>query len=192
MNTELSKENSIIISNAKYILNDMNSTMSLGWSINRMSWETGTSAGISGDGSDGEVSQKMDTYGINLGIQATLRNIYRMGIYLRNINSPIIGEGLAQQELSRRLDVGIAYVPISDVLTSLTFSQQLGMKEIGISGGFKYKINNFFDIQLGAQSNPNRFGFGFESTLNSLIFSYSFLSHPVLPSTNQFGIRYSF
>jgi len=192
MDTKLSKENSLIISNGEFILNDMNSTVSIGWSINRMSWETSASSGISGDGTDGFGKQEISVYGINAGLQATLRNKYRMGVFIKNINSPTIGSGLSQQELLRRLDVGIAYLPIPDVSTSLSISQQLGLKDMSVSGGFKYSINKFFTFQLGAQTNPNRLGFGLESTLNNLSFSYSFLSHPVLPSTNQFTLRYSF
>ena len=192
LNTDLSKENSLILSNGKYILNDMNSTLSIGWSINSMSWETGKSSGVSGDGSDGIANQEINVYGVNIGLQATLRNTYRMGIFLKNINSPIIGKGLAQQELSRRIDVGIAYIPLPDIITSLSISQQLGMKNMIVSSGFKYKINNFFNFQLGAQTNPNRFGTGFLITFNNLSFTYSLLSHPVLPSTNQFGLRYNF
>ena len=192
MGTDLSKENSIIISNASYLIKDRNSSMSFGWSINRMSWATGKSAGISGDGSDGESAQEINTYGLNIGMHAALNKTYRMGVYLRNINSPIIGKGLSQQELSRRLDIGIAYVPFQNTLTSLTYTQQLGLTGVKISGGFQYKINNFMKFQLGAQSNPNRFGFGLEGNYKSLTFLYSFLSHPVLPSTNQFGLRYNF
>ena len=192
MNTDLSKETSLVVSSGRYILNDMNSKLSFGWGINWMSWETGNSAGISGDGSDGLNGQTISTYGINLGFQASLRNTYRFGIFLKNINSPIIGNGLSQQELPRRLDAGISYLPLPDVETSFTVSQQLGMQNMVLSGGFKYKINKFFNFQLGAQSNPNRFGFGFSSNIRSLILTYSFLSHPVLPSTSQFGVRYNF
>mgnify|MGYP001277322781 CR=1 FL=1 len=192
MDTELSKENSLIISNGRFIYNDMNSTLSIGWSLNRMSWLTSASAGISGNGSDGIGSQEMSVYGINAGFQATLRNKYRMGVFLKNINSPIIGSGLSQQELLRRLDIGIAYIPIPDVTTSLSISQQLGLSNMIVSGGFKYSISKFFIIQLGAQTNPNRLGLGFQSTLGKVSFLYSFLSHPILPSTNQFSMRYNF
>ena len=192
MSTDLSKENSIIISSGKYILNDMNSKLSIGWGINRMSWETGSSAGISGDGSNGLSGQTISTYGINLGFQASLRETYRFGVFLKNINSPVIGSGLSQQELSRRLDAGISYLPLPDVETSFTISQQLGMQNMVFSGGFKYKLNKFFNFQLGAQSNPNRLGFGFSGNIKNLVLTYSFLSHPVLPSTSQFGIRYNF
>ena len=85
MNIDLSKESSLVVSSGRYILNDMNSKLSFGWGINWMSWETGNSAGISGDGSDGLNGQTISTYGINLGFQASLRNTYRFGIFLKNI-----------------------------------------------------------------------------------------------------------
>tara|TARA_Y100001970_G_scaffold155040_1_gene189921 strand:+ start:8554 stop:9435 length:882 start_codon:yes stop_codon:yes gene_type:complete len=192
MNTDLSKESSVVISSGRYILNDVNSKLSFGWGVNWMSWKTGKSAGISGDGINGLSAQTVSTYGINLGFQASLRETYRFGVFLKNINSPVIGNGLSQQELSRRLDAGVSYVPLPDVETTFTISRQLGMQNMVFSGGFKYKLNNIFDFQLGAQSNPNRFGFGFSADIRNLILTYSFLSHPVLPSTSQFGVRYNF
>ena len=55
----------------------------------------------------------------------------------------------------------------------------------------RYRVNSLFDLYSGAQSNPNRLGFGFKISIGKtdrLKFIYGLLTHPVLPLTQQASI----
>ena len=74
----------------------------------------------------------------------------------------------------------------------------MGNKDSEIRFGIEYKLMESLTIRTGLQSNPNRFSGGFEfgniklATLYNFNFSYSFLTHHVLPTTHQFSIQVKF
>ena len=185
----LSSEKSIGISQGFFILKDMNSMMSLGYTIHFMDWDLGKSAGISGDGSDGIELGSDNTIGIDIGLQAALREKYRVGVFIKNFNQPQIGEGLSAQPLARRLSIGTSYYPIDGVMTSLVLDRLLG-GNIQIKYGMQYKLSNIITMNIGAQSNPNRLGIGLDLNLSGINLNYSILTHHVLPATHQFAMGF--
>tara|TARA_Y100000589_G_C27098189_1_gene606879 strand:- start:408 stop:1292 length:885 start_codon:yes stop_codon:yes gene_type:complete len=185
----LSSESTLGISQGFFVLKDMNSTMSLGYTINLMNWDLGQSAGISGDGSDGIDLGSDHTFSIDIGLQAALRQKYRVGVFIKNFNQQSVGTGLSSQPLPRRLSIGTAYYPVNGLMTSLVLDRLLG-QDIQIKYGMKYEFSKSITMNIGAQSNPNRLGIGLELILSNFNINYSILTHHVLPATQQFSISF--
>ena len=192
-NISLSKEQIFSIAQGFNIQKDKNSHMALGYTANFIQWSLGNSAGISGDGSDG---QNLNGVGINVmtidvGILASLREKYRFGILIKNINSGTVGKNMSRQILPQRINVGITYKPASGLFTTISAERILTSNALQIKGSIRYKINSLLEIYSGAQLKPNRFGFGCKVIINPYTVTYSLLTHPVLPSTQQISIGFT-
>ena len=56
---------------------------------------------------------------------------------------------------------------------------------------FVIDLNSTLSIISGVQSNPNRFGIGFEYKIfNRIIFGYSILTHHIMSETHNFEIKF--
>ena len=188
----LSSEQDIGISHGFYLQKDRNSQLSLGYTLHLYNWNLGASAGQSGDGSDGIPKGSVSASGIDIGILAVLREKYRVGVMMTNVNSPEIGRGISAQPLPRRINAGIALIPYQNVTTSLAMERTLGSKDKQIKAGIEYKLNQFVLLRVGTQSNPNRIGAGFKLQYADIDFSYGMLTHPILPLTHQYNIGFQF
>ena len=62
----------------------------------------------------------MNSFGLDLGVIASLRSKVTLGVFVKNINSPRIGQGSNAQFLPRRLNIGCSYHP-SKILKHLLF-----------------------------------------------------------------------
>ena len=187
----LSKEQTISIAQGFSLQHDKNSHLAIGYTANFVIWEMGKSAGVSGDGSDGIELGNTNAMTLDIGVLATLREKYRFGVMVNNTNSGALGKGITRQVLPRRINIGITYLPLEGLATSIVTEKLLGREELQMKGAFRYNFNSHLIIYSGAQSNPNRFGFGFTFYLNKQSVSYGLLTHPVLPITHQFNIGIS-
>ena len=184
----LAVEQTFSIAHAVELQHDKNSHLAIGLTANFINWDLANSAGISGDGSDGLDLNSINSATLDLGIIASLREKYHFGAFLKNINSGAIGRGMTRQVLPRRINIGITYMPITGLTTSIVSEHLFGRDENQIKGAIKYKLNSYLRIYSGAQSNPNRFGLGFTFILNRQSISYGLITHPVMPITHQFNI----
>jgi len=155
---------------------------------------------VSGDGSDGLELGSINSITIDFGVLASLRESYRFGVFLKNINSGALGKGITRQVLPRRINAGITYIPMPGLSTSIVSEHLLGRDDMQIKAAIRYNLNSNLEIYTGAQSNPNRFGLGFTIKLfrvtdaelgDNYTLSYGLLTHPVLPMTHQFNIGLS-
>ena len=192
LGNDLSKEISVRIGSGFFIQNDMNSKMAVGYSMNIHSWALGKSAGISGNGQDGFKQSTINTLGLDIGILASLRERYWMMCYVKNINSPIIGDGISSQYLRRSLDVGIGYSPMEDLRTNLVFNKQIDTNKINTSASISYQLNHMINFVIGLTTNPNRLSAGFALDVRNFDVRYGFMSHPVLNETHVFELGFSF
>ena len=186
--TTLSTEQTLSIAQGFDLQHDKNSRLAIGYTANFVQWDLGRSAGVSGDGSDGLELGSINSITIDFGVLASLREKYRFGVFLKNINSGALGKGITRQVLPRRINAGITYMPMTGLATSIVSEHLLGRDDMQIKGAVKYTLNPHIKIYAGAQSNPNRFGFGTTFTLNTQSISYGLLTHPVLPITHQINI----
>ena len=187
----LSKEQTLSIAQGFDLQHDKNSRLAIGYTANFVQWDLGKSAGVSGDGSDGLELGSINSITIDFGVLASLREKYRFGVFLKNINSGALGKGMTRQVLPRRINTGITYMPMQGLATSIVSEHLLGRDDMQIKAAIRYNLNSNLEIYAGAQSNPNRFGMGATFTLNTQSISYGLLTHPVLPMTHQFNIGLS-
>ena len=186
--TTLSKEQTLSIAQGFELQHDKNSRLAIGYTANFVQWDLGRSAGVSGDGSDGLDLGSINSITIDFGVLASLREKYRFGVFLKNINSGALGKGMTRQVLPQRINVGITYMPMQGLATSIVSEHLLGRDDMQIKAGFRYNLNSNIELYTGAQSNPNRFGMGATFTFTNQSISYGLLTHPVLPITHQFNI----
>ena len=184
----LSKEQTLSIAQGFDLQHDKNSRLAIGYTANFVQWDLGKSAGVSGDGSDGLELGSINSITIDFGVLASLREKYRFGVFLKNINSGALGKGITRQVLPRRINAGITYMPVTGLATSIVSEHLLGRDDMQIKGAVKYTLNPHIKIYAGAQSNPNRFGLGATFTSTNQSISYGLLTHPVLPITHQINI----
>ncbi|MBC8310926.1 MAG: type IX secretion system membrane protein PorP/SprF [Candidatus Marinimicrobia bacterium] len=184
----LSTEQTLSVGHGLNLQKDKNSQLSFGVVANYVQWDLGQSAGVSGDGSDGLTLGVLNTVTVDIGFIASLREKYRCGVIIKNINSGAIGTGVTRTVLPRRLNAGITYLPISSLSTSISMERLLGNGDIQIKGGLQYSLNSMIDFMMGAQANPNRFGVGAKFKFINQTVTYGLLTHPVLPMTHQLSL----
>ena len=184
----LSVEQTLSIAHGFDLQQDNNSHLAVGYTTNFVNWNLGKSAGVSGDGSDGLALGSLNSITIDFGVLASLREKYRFGVLMKNINSGSIGKGITRQVLPRKINAGISYMPTIGLVTSIVSEYLLGRDDLQIKGSIKFTLNPYIIICAGAQSNPNRFGLGATFTSISKSISYGLLTHPVLPITHQVTI----
>ena len=170
------------------LLKDKNSSLAVGFSANYHMIHFGRSAGVSGDGSDGLESEMIGSIGLDLGFLGSLREKNRLGVFIKNINSPMIGEGMSTQNLPRKIHIGLTTIPNKTMEVSFTMEQLLGYDDAQYRTALQYQLNQFLFLNTGVQVNPNRFGFGFNIEKKNFSISYGYLTHHVLPGTHQFNI----
>ena len=191
-NIELLDESLFGLVLATYLLKDNNSTLSLGVSLNYYTIDFGRSSGVSGDGTDGFGSSSINALGMDIGFLASLRGKNRIGVFIKNINSPKIGRGISNQTLPRKIDIGFSTIPYDPLMISFSMEQLLGYPNPQFKTSIKYQINKMLCLNTGVQINPNRFGIGFVIRKNNISLSYGYITHHVLPGTHQSNIGFSF
>jgi hypothetical protein len=189
MDKNLSSEKSISFSKAFYLLNDANSTLSIGYNINGLIFYQSASAGVNGDGTGGLSSGETTTVGLDIGVHASLRNKISFGAFIKNINNPSIDKGSSSSQLPRRMDVGFTYNPFDGLYTTFAIEKILGQDQSSFRFGIQYDIIETLSFRTGIQMNPNRFGFGLSYKFNKLEMSYSLLTHHLLSPSNLLSIK---
>jgi len=154
----LSTEQTLSIAQGFNLQHDKNSRFSIGYTANFVRWDLGKSAGVSGDGSDGLELGSINSITIDFGALASLREKYRFGVFLKNINSGALGKGMTRQVLPRRINAGITYKPITGLSTSIVSEYFLGRDDMQIKGAVKVTLNPHIKIYAGVQSIPIALG----------------------------------
>ena len=139
-------------------------------------------------GEHGFKQSTINTLGLDIGILASLRERYWMMCYIKNINSPIVGDGISSQYLRRSIDVGIGYSPLDDLRTNLVFNKQIDTNKINTSASISYQLNHMINFVIGLTTNPNRLSAGFALDVRNFDVRYGFMSHPVLNGTHIFEL----
>jgi len=189
---ELLNESIIGIVGSINLLKDKNSTLSLGASLNYHKIKFGKSAGSSGDGTNGILASSVNSSSLDIGFLASLREKYRVGVFIKNINSSLIGNGISSQALPRKIDIGLSILPFDYLMVSFSMEQLLGYESPQFRSSIRYRLNKVLYLNAGIQTNPNRLGLGFILKNKNLSLSYGYLTHHVLPGTHQSSIGFSF
>ena len=189
---ELLSESIVGIVGSINLLKDKNSTLSFGVSLNRHKIKFGKSAGSSGDGTNGISASSMNSSSLDIGFLASLREKYRVGVFIKNINSSSIGNGISSQILPRKIDIGFTALPFDYLMVSFSMEQLLGYESPQFRSSVRYRLNRILYLNAGIQTNPNRLGLGFILKNKKISLSYGYLTHHILPGTHQSSIGFSF
>tara|TARA_Y100001970_G_scaffold294232_1_gene448870 strand:+ start:3152 stop:4054 length:903 start_codon:yes stop_codon:yes gene_type:complete len=188
----LSSEEVVSISQGIRLLNDANSTLSIGYNLNALVFYQAGSAGPNGDGTFGLPESKSTSIGIDIGINASLREKITFGAFIKNINNPSIKKGSSQSHFPRRMDLGITYNPFDDLYTTFAFQRTLGKDKTSFRFGVEYDLTDTFTLRSGIQMNPNRLGFGISYSISNVELSYSLLTHSILSTSSVISIGFNF
>ena len=188
----LSTEKSFTFTHGISLLDDKNSKISFGYNLNYLKIFQNASAGPNGDGQNGLGAKDIDSFGIDIGLLASLRDKVSFGAYVKNINNPKLSKGSSSSHLPRRLDLGITYYPFEQLTTTFAVERVLGYDESSFRFGVEYELSSSLLLRTGIQLNPNRYGAGFSYKVKNFELSYSILTHSVLPITDVFNLKVYF
>ena len=184
----LSKETAVGIHQGILLRTDRNSTISFGYGLKSYTVDYGLSAGVSGDGSDGIDLGSQSSWGLDIGLLASLADRIRFGAKAFNINSPTLGEANSAVRLPQRAQVGIAFSPYDLVWTTASLTKSVG-HPTHFHSGMSYEIQDNIFLKAGMQTNPNRFATGFGVYIKKVRIDYGLITHPVLPLSHQLSIE---
>ncbi len=180
---DLSSEYTFGISHGFYLLKDIHSTLAAGYNLKYYHWSLGESV-------EGLELGSGSAFGLDIGLQGSIYSRTYLGLYILNINTPQIG-ALTKYDLPQRIVAGLAYQPITDLVTAISFNKTVGF-DIQVEGGFEYQIIPMLALRLGVSTSPNRFSGGVGFLYENIRFDYALRTHPVLAETHQFGLSYAF
>jgi len=184
----LSRETAVGFHQGIMLRSDRNSTLSFGYGIKSYTVDYGSSAGVSGDGSDGIELGSQSSWGVDIGLLASLAERIRFGARAFNINSPTLGDANGAVRLPQRAQVGIAFSPYDLVWTTAALTKSSG-HPTHFHGGMSYNILDNVFLRTGVQANPNRFTTGFGVFIKKIRIDYGLITHPVLPLSHQVSIE---
>lgn len=179
----LSRENTFTISHGFYLLNDIHSSLSFGYNVHYYYWDLGQSIENRKLGSAG-------TIGLDVGLQGTLYHRFYGGVFAYNINAPALGK-YTKFDLPQRIVAGVAYRPITQVITSINLDKTIGF-DTQVLGGIEFRPTQWLALRVGAGTAPNRVSAGIGLMFKGIVIDYSFQNHPVLPETHKIGLMYNF
>ncbi|MDZ4121646.1 MAG: hypothetical protein U1C33_04455 [Candidatus Cloacimonadaceae bacterium] len=175
--TSLMSEQIWSLSHGFNLVKDIHSTISFGYTANiyRLSFEN--------EDSDTAV-------GFDVGGMAILHQRTRFGFSVSNLNNPKMGD-TNQNELPRRMAMGIAYVPYEGVTTSIEMKKDFA-KETEFMGGVESRLFESLSIRAGVHSNPATWSAGASFYLSGISLDYSYTHHAVLDGTHYLNLGYVF
>lgn len=180
----ISGEYTFSISHGFYLLKDIHSSLAFGYSLKAYHWSLGESLEWGDLGS-------ATTFGVDVGLLASIYSRTYLGIYFLNINSPQLG-AYTKHDLPQRIVVGLAYQPYDGVTTSLDFNRVLGVGEMQLWGGAEFNVFRSLFLRFGGTTNPNRFSAGIGLKFAQFQLDYALLTHSELGETHQMGLAVSF
>ncbi len=179
----LSRENTFTFSHGFYLMNDLHSSLTFGYNVRYYYWDLGESIENRKLGAAG-------TLGLDVGLQGTLYHRIYGGVFAYNINAPSLGK-YTKHDLPQRIVAGVAYRPITEIITSINLDKTVGY-DTQVLGGIEFRPAPWLALRLGAGTTPNRISAGLGLTYKGFTLDYSFQNHPVLPETHKIGLMYNF
>jgi hypothetical protein len=180
----LSIERSLTLSHGLMLMEDLSSSLAIGYSINLYNLDYPT---VSVTGLD---LGSATTFGLDIGFLARLQERTTAGVFYKNVNNPEIGDPVAT-DLPQRISGGIAYRPYDGVITAAEIEKELG-EDIQFHGGVEFEVADPLRLRFGAQSKPNLFDVGAAFEYRNLHVDVTYTHHPVLDATLHYGLGIGF
>ncbi len=127
--------------------------------------------------------------GLDFGVLGSLYRVWKIGVSMRNINSPSVGRE-SPEYLPRVIRAGLSFSPSDKISTSVDFRQEIGYP-LRISFGQEYGVSDYLFVRAGVQTEPVRFSAGFSLYYSQFGFDYSVIQHSVLPLTHVLSMGYT-
>jgi hypothetical protein len=181
---DLSAERVIGISYGATLHRDIHSSIALGATAKWLYWKLGDS--VPDPSGTSTILGSSSTFGLDVGVQASLWQRTRVGAALVNLNNPTMGNP-TPHDLPQIFRAGICYEPLETVSTVIGTERILG-HDVEFSIGSEAWIFPELALRLGVTSDPNRFTAGFGIRVRQLQLDYAYLTHPELPGTHQVSI----
>ena len=181
---DMSGEYTFAFSHAFYLLKDIHSSLSFGYSLKAYHWSLGESL------QEGDLGSAT-TFGVDVGFLASIYSRTYLGVYFLNINSPQIG-AYTKHDLPQRIVVGLAYQPYDGVTTSLDFNRTIGVGDMQLWGGAEFNVFRNLFLRFGGTTNPNRMSAGIGLQFAQFKLDYALLTHSELGETHQMGLAVEF
>lgn len=175
----LTIERAFTVSHGVTLMEDLSSSFAIGYNLNVYSLDYPTPS-VSGLRLGSE-----NTYGIDIGFVARLRERTTAGVFAKNVNAPAIGE--PEHDLPQRVSGGMAYRPYDGVITTVEVEKELG-KDTQFHGGVEFRVVEPLSLRFGAQTKPNLFDVGIGLDYRQINVDFTFTHHPVLDETFRYGI----
>jgi hypothetical protein len=175
----LMHETTVAVSHGMRILDDAQTQLALGWTLNLYALDYGRS--VSGLDPGNAVS-----LGVSLGAIATVRERTRVGIQVMDVNNPDIGSR-DKEQLPRAVTVGVRYAPYPGVETALDLSNTLG-RDVQYRGGVAVGLTEFASLYAGVITAPSQLTAGLSLGRGGMSLDYGFTSGGVLPVTHHVGV----
>jgi hypothetical protein len=182
--SQLLAEDTVSFAHGFTLFEDSHASAHLGWGMNLYGANFG-------DDLNGESLGQAWTWGLDVGVIATLHERTKAGFFTRNLNNPTIG--VDNEQLKQLVAIGMSYEPIDGIITAFDIRSQIG-EEFRFHGGTEWGITEQFLLRAGIESDPNKLTGGFSvklPTLFSLDYAFS-TGGGVLDSSHQFGLAIRF
>lgn len=175
--TVLMSENQYVLAHGFTLMEDLHSSVQLGWSANIYHLS------MDGFGDDTD-------YGISLGALATLHQRTRFGFAVSNLNNPKLGVN-NQHSIPRKFSLGLSYMPYDQVTTSVELKKDFA-EDTEFMGGVELRLFDPLYLRAGIHQNPATWSAGASFRMIGIIVDYSFTQHTVLDATHYLNIGYEF
>lgn len=180
----LSIERVVTAAHGFVVMEDVSSSLSLGYALNIYNLDYPT-VSVTGFDLGSET-----TVGLDVGLQARLHERTTAGISIKNINNPEMGDPVAH-DLPQKISGGIAYRPYGGVTTAVELRKTLG-QDVQFHGGLEFEVSEPLVLRAGAQSEPELFDVGAGIRYRKFIVDLTYTHHPVLDGTVHYGLGVQF
>lgn len=180
----LSVERTVTLAHGFTAMEDLSSSLSVGWALNLYNLDYPTQS-VSGYDLGSET-----TIGLDLGVHVRLRERTTAGVLFTNVNNPEMGDPVSS-DLPQGVRGGVAYRPYDAVVTTFDIGKQLG-EDIRFFGGAEFRVAEPLFVRFGAQSKPNLLNVGVGLNYSNLQVDIAYTHHPVLEPTLHYGLGLRF
>ena len=180
---DLTGETTISVAYGVRILQDLQSELSLGVTANYYALSYGLAHDGTDPGSDGAIALDISAMGV-------VAERTTVGFFAQNVTNTRIG-GVDQEELRRRVGVGVGYRPYRGVQTLFDIYTEQG-EDIQYRGGAEFQALDFLWLRGGVRTDPNIVTAGLGFDVRGIRVDYAFSTGGgVLDVTHHVGLAYS-
>ena len=125
------------------------------------------------------------SWGVNLGVSYTILKGFTLGMFVTNINKPVIGA--CSEKIPQSLSLGFCYLPLQTLTIGFEFYRDIRFDQ-NYRVGIAYEISKTLSLGLGIDDHTNTFSFGMGLKNEWFDFHYCILIHQILGVSHVLSI----